>query len=332
MAYGKQSPLERFWAWWWPSLLAWLPAGARPSGSPDTPRFLHWNGETFAETAPHPAGASADTVILLPRQMALVRRLRMPAAARSRLRQAASLEIERQTPFAPDAVCFDALPHPSVTADAATFEATLAVAQKVLVETAVNAAVDEGIHPVAVDVEDAQGIPLGINLLPGRLRPAHSARWQRWNIALSLICLLASCGTLIGLLHARQRAITDLQTRFQPLREQAADTLHREHALASLERLRATAVGNGQPTSLELLAELSKRLPADTHLLQMRLSEGSISLRAQTGDLASALQGLRKSPLWDEPGLTGSRTLPDNRSQEFSVTLTLKTPPAEDRP
>ena len=327
MAYGKQSLFERFHAWWWPSLLAWLPGDiARSNGDPERLRFFHFDGAALRE-ATSGIENRMEAIVVLSRRMALVRHLRMPASSMPHLRNALRAEIERQTPFDPEAVFFDAITIPPVK-DGPFFEIVLAVAQKHLVEAAMHAASGLPIHVVAVDVAGTDDVPLGANLLPGHLRRVSRARWQRWNVALILICLLASFGISTSLLHARQQAVADLETRFQPLREQAMETLRRQRMLTEVDALLSRGMRNERTSALELLNEISKRLPADSHLLQLRLAENAISIRGQTANLGAALTELGRSPLWEVPRLTGSRTLPDGRSQEFSLVLTLKQAPA----
>lgn len=48
MAYRQPDHCGRFWAWWWPSILAWCPAALRDRlHRPRCYRFLHWNGTRF---------------------------------------------------------------------------------------------------------------------------------------------------------------------------------------------------------------------------------------------------------------------------------------------
>src|SRR5690606_8485735 len=55
-----------------------------------------------------PEYANLPRWLLLPAGLGLRRRLALPAAAAERLRDVVGYEIERQTPFAADAVAFDA--------------------------------------------------------------------------------------------------------------------------------------------------------------------------------------------------------------------------------
>ena len=328
MAYGRQSLFERFHAWWWPSLLAWLPGNTtRLASNPKRFRFLHFDGAALREATPDDENCT-EAVLVLSRKLTLIRRLRMPPSAMPHLRNAVRAEIERQTPFTPETVFFDVISIPP-DEDSRSFEVALIVAQKHLVEAAMHAASSLPIRLVAVDAAGTDDAPLGANLLPDHLRYRYSTPWQRWNVALILICLLASFGISTSLLHARQQAVADLQMRFQPLRQQAAETLHRQRMLAEINALLSKGVRNESPSALELLNELSRRLPIDSHLLQLRLAEDGVSIRGQTENLGAVLTELGRSSLWSAPRLTGSRTLPDGHSQEFSLVLSLNRKQAE---
>lgn len=332
MVYERQNPLDRFLAWWWPSLLAWLPGNIRrPDSSPNRLCFLNFDGEALREAAPTVKNC-AEAVIVLPRRMVLVRHLRMPISAKSRFRDAVLAEIERQTPFDPAAVFFDAIANSPDGKDTSFFVAILAVAPTHTVKAAIGAAAGLSTPIVAIDVEGADCLPIGVNLLPAPLRHRHSPHWWRWNMTLALICVLALFGLSVSLLHARQQAVADLQTQFRPLHEQAVETLRRQRMLTGFNTLLSQGIRSEHPSALELLNEISRRLPPDSHLLQLQLAENAISIRGQTANLGAALTELGRSPLWNVPRLAGSRTLPDGHSQEFSLVLGLKQAPSGKTP
>lgn len=52
MTYQEQGRLERFWAWWWPSILLWLPTRTRHLlQRPPSYQFLLWNGRQVEDNA-----------------------------------------------------------------------------------------------------------------------------------------------------------------------------------------------------------------------------------------------------------------------------------------
>jgi len=331
MAYAKPTPFERFLAWWWPSILAWLPARFVQRINVRKPlRFIHWSGEPLLNHDPASNHEYGGTVLILSRKLALVRQLRTPVANARRLRSAGRAQIEQLTPFHPNDVYFAIVPHPHTgRKDLSLIDADLIVVPKRTVDAVIGAARSAAIQLIAIDVAGMNQEPRGMDLLPDSARDNTGNRWQHWNFVLAVVCLLALAGISIGLLNARQQAVSNLEARFQPLRMQAADTLRRERALHQFEAMLRTTSRFVRPTTLEMLSELSARLPPDSHLTYFHLDSSGIAIRGATGNLADMLEHVGQSSRWKYPNLTGSRTLADGHSQEFSLTLALQQTPAK---
>ena len=323
MSYLQDAPFRAFWAWWWPSITACFPEGIRNGLAPNPRiRFLRWTGDAV-EPVVDRLGDGKDSVLLLPRRSALIRNLQLPGSAATRLRDIARFEIERQTPFQLEQVYFDAVPEAPPQRGQSTLSIKLVVVPTSALDPAVEAAATLSSQLVAVDVEDADGVPVGANLLPPNRRYRPPERWRRWNIALLAICAVAAFGLLTGLLHARQRGIATLERQAAPLLIQAENVQRREAALA-VARQYSTSPRTLHPlTALELLSLLSRALPADSHFIHVEISEGIVIARGQTADLPRVLAALRDPTHWKDPELTGSRTLLDGR-QEFSLRLHLR--------
>lgn len=266
----------------------------------------------------------AETVLLLPRNLALVRSLQLPSTAASRLRDVVRFEIERQTPFTQEQVYFDAVPDPAFRRGKETLSVTLVVVPRARLDAAVESAATHTTRLVAVDITDAIGNRFGANLLPAPSRYRRPELWRRWNIALSLVCMIAFIGLLIGLLHARERGVTELTRQTETILAQASDVEQRAAVLGEARRLSEHLPLADSPTALELLSQLSATLPTDSHFIQIELDAGVITARGQTRDLPAVLSALGKSSLWGTPELTGSRTLPEGDKQEFSLRLRLR--------
>src|SRR5690606_39204610 len=98
--------LAGFFAWWGRSLAAWLPQGWRRALGFNRGRLLLRPGQSLPEATA--TQGDLPRWLLLPASAGLRRRLALPAAAGERLREVMAFEIDRQTPFAADAVAFDA--------------------------------------------------------------------------------------------------------------------------------------------------------------------------------------------------------------------------------
>ena len=293
--------------------------------------MLRWTEGSVEVPAGSPGG-DTDAVLLLPGKLALVRPLQLPATAVSRLRDIVQFEIERLTPFSPDQVYFDAVLTRPLERGQATLSASLIVVPRQTLDAAVEAAATYAARLVAVDVEGGDGTPLGANLLPVSRRYRPPERWRRWSIALALICVIAGFGFLMGLLQARQRGIEQLDQQAATLLAQAAQIQRREYALAQMHRFSLGSSWPEPPPVLGVLSALSAALPPDSHLLHIELKDGLVTARGQTADLSAVLTGLGNSSIWKTPELTGSRTLPDGKTQEFSLRLTTHGRPAVHTP
>lgn len=311
-----------FWDWWWPSITSYLPIAIRARLIRTRPlRILHWS-EAGIEPEVSVQRSSDAVMLVLPKQLALIRSLRLPSSAWSRLREIVHFEVERLTPFSPDQVYFDVVVQRTSRTEP-SLDASLVVVPRQAFDHAVEAARTFADRLVAVDVADASGERLGANLLPVFQRSRPLERWRRWNIALALVCSIAIFGFLAGIANARKEGTAFLQEHSNPLFSQARSVKARE---AALKQAAAPSDHSkvGSATNLALLTQLSAALPLDSYLIHIEISKGVIATRGQTSDLNAVLTSLRSSPYWDPPELTGSRTLPDGSRQEFSLRLRLR--------
>jgi general secretion pathway protein L len=248
--------------------------------------------------------------------------LSVPASAEPRLREMMAHEIDRQTPFAPEQVRFE----PRVLArDPAT--------RQLRVELVVlpTARLDEALRqlgPLAaglagVDAVDAAGHRLGVNLLPLPGRTAgrdRARRLNRWLAAASILALFVALWLMLG---NRREAYAATEARVAATRAEATQVRRSRNALkASVAASTFLARKRGeQPTMLELMDDLTKRIPDSTWLEKVTISDGGVVLIGQSQQ-ASALVGLLQgSPLILRPTLTGSvQTDPRTGKERFTLT------------
>ncbi|MDR6843167.1 PilN domain-containing protein [Pseudoxanthomonas sacheonensis] len=342
-----------FFRWWKQALLSWLPLRWRVlfglasnrllfSQVGDQLRLQVQDAEGLHEIAwlPLPlAPAELDAVLgnrtgklprwlLLPAASALQRRLLLPAAAAERLRDVVGFEVDRQTPFTADSVRFDArvlerradgqLDTELVAVPRARFDAALA-----------------GLGGLAgslagVDASDASGRPLGVNLLPTEIRRDSHDAMRGWNWALGAIALLGIATAFWQVLDNRRDAAEAFAKQVEIRAAQARAVAAERQQLvdivegaAFLDRARAA-----RPTTVEILDELSRRLPDNTYLEKVGI-EGDRLLLIGLSPEASALVGrMEGSRLWRAPALSGAlQPDPRTRLDRFSLTADLATAP-----
>ncbi len=262
-------------------------------------------------------------LVLDPAQV-LVRPMQLPAASEAHLNEVMAHEIDRQTPFTAEQVSFEGR---VVARDLAQkqLHAELVVLPKTRLEAALAqlGPLAEGL--AGADVGSPDGARLGVNLLPVPRRATRSdrSRWLDAGLALAFAVLVVLAMGLA--LNRRESVLLDYQHRVA-----AATVEAREARKLRNQLLVATKAENflaarrlHQPTTLELLADLTRRLPDTTWLEKISVSDGNVVLIGQSQQ-ASALVGLlQASSLIVTPALTGS-VQTDPRSGRERFTLTAK--------
>lgn len=246
----------------------------------------------------------------------------VPAIAEARLREVMLHEIDRQTPFSHDQVSFE----PRILSrDAQTRQ--LRVELVVLPRARLDAAIAL-LGPLAtglagVDVVNADGSRLGVNLLPLAGRSARQDRSRNVNRWLALITVAALFGAMWVTLSNRSAELEATTARVDAAKLQAREVRILRNSLKGsadaanfLARLSAR-----QPTTLEVLADMTRRIPDSTYLEKIAINDGNIVLIGQSqraADLVGLLQG---STLFKTPTLTGSvQTDPRTGKERFTLT------------
>ncbi len=347
-----------FFRWWGHALMSWLPPRVRMVLGMDRGRLLlqreadalqlrlervgeirdlgHLPGMADAFPASDldplapvltPAAAELPRWLLLPAASGLRRRLVLPAAAAERLRDVVGFEIERQTPFTADAVTFDARVIGRREADG-QIEAELVVVPRATLAPHLAALGPLASTLAGIDVAGPAGVPLGVNLLDPALRRRQVDRWRIWNIALASLAVLATAAWLWQVLDNRREAADTLETqirsRAEPARRAAADRAELVALLegqAFLDRLRAE-----RPTAVEVMDEVSRRLPDTTYLEKLAIESDRMTLIGLSTEAAALVSRLQDSPLWRAPALTGA-LMPDPSTRRDRFTLTAELSP-----
>ena len=346
-----QTALPRFFAWWGGELRACLPQRWRSLLASEEARILiepdaedirvsqRLAGKT-QELARLPLQAEDESlpaaldrvlseeqrelrrVLLLPSAAVLRRVLTLPMAALDNLRTVLGFELDRQTPFKPDQVMYDSrvLAH-EPGARQVPVELALVPRERLQHALAGLNGLAAGLN--AVDVSDADGVPLGYNFLPAdQRRTQGKARlWLHLGlIALSALCLLLAMHQLID---NRAGAIAALEAESEKQHDEARVAARLRSTLEeSATAANFLAVEKArQPSMVLLLDDLTELLPDDTWLERMNFSRGELSLAGQSGRAAKLVEILQGSKLLRSPALSGP-IQPDARSgkDRFNIT------------
>lgn len=279
------------------------------------------------------AVAGTPAWLLLPAADGLRRRLPLPLAAEPRLREVLGFELDRQTPFAADQVVFEGRVL-SRDAAAQTLQAELVVLPRARLEAALAA-----LGPLAgaiegVDLREGEG-RLGLDLLAGqrRDRPADPVRrTTRW---LLLAGLVAGVAALALALHNRSARLDELRARVAAAQEQVREVRRiRNQLVASAQAANFLAHRRAaQPTMLELVDDLTRRIPDDTSLDKLAVNQGRVVLVGHSRAAPALVGLLQASPLLAEPALSGAvQADPRSGRDRFTLVAQLRGPEAGDGP
>ena len=342
--------IRGFLAWWGAGLASWLPSRWRQLLAASADRLLlqvegdgirlrrQMAGELqdLATLPPMLAshgvqddplggvltGRAADLPrwLLLPAASGLRRTLQMPGAARERLREVLGFEIERQTPFTLGDVLYDGrVLH---VRDDGQLQVELVVVPRKRFDDANGALAGLSSWLAGADLADADGRPLGINLLPVPQRKVRANPWRWWNLILAVLFLAGLALGLAQILANRNEAARQLQADVDVRSAQARTVAQQRQRLvdsvegaAYLQQQR-----NARPSVVEVMDELAKRLPDGTYLEKAAVEGGQltiIGLSNQAAALVGKLEGARQ---WNAPALSGALQ-PDPRTRSDRFTL-----------
>ena len=354
----QATSLRGLLAWWGRALAAWLPLRMRRALGVDRGRLLlmprddgqvqlrlHRDGELHElGLLPPPVDLPVDdplasvlgpTALDLPRWLALpptsvlVRRLALPAAAADRLRDVMRFEIDRQTPFAADDVLYDAR-LVGLRPDG-QLDVELVATPRLRAEPVLAALGPLAGRLAGIDVLDATGQPRGANLLDAGARGRQRDPWRLWNRVLLAVGVVAFAAMLATVLDNRREAAAALKAEVDDLARPARLAAQERQALvdlvagqAFLDRRRAET-----PTAIEVMDEMSRRLPDGTYLEKLAMEGDRLTLIGFSNQAPALIAQLEGSTLWRSPAFAGAlQPDPQSRREGFTLTAQLGRAPA----
>lgn len=331
----SRSPLPGFLRWWAGELIRLLPARLRAfvERGPDV-LWLSVNSTvlgarrvrtgavlatiaaelppdvqrvTFAKAC---AGTDPDDrrlVLVVTAASVLYRRLVMPLAAAGDPRKVVGYELDRQTPFKPDQLYYDVQvsrdPAPAGQVVLDLYAAPRAELDPMLERLAVI-----GAHPDAIDVQRADGLLAGVDLLPPERRPQRTDKRRRLNWALAGVCGVLVVVILAQWLGNRRAALAHMQDEVAAMRAQAMQSEQlRAQLVAAVAASRFLVRRKAEnPPPLRLLDDLTQRLPPTAWLDAMTLDDsGGLDIKGEAAHAAALVDTLGGSKLFAEPRLQG---------------------------
>jgi len=245
--------------------------------------------------------------LLLPVSQVLRRTLALPAAAEPRLREVLAFELDRQTPFSADQVSYQGRVLSRDTA-AQQLGVELLVLPKSRLDAEVLALGTLGADLAGVDVVDADGRRLDVNLLPESRRQHRHDPVRRLNAALAAAAAMALLATLLLTLANRREVRDDFRSQVEAATVEArqARLLRSQLQVSAQAANFLAATRASRPTMLEVLDDLTRRMPDDTALDKLAINDDNLVMVGYSSAAPALVALLQDSPLLVEPALSGA--------------------------
>jgi general secretion pathway protein L len=274
------------------------PAGAN-QGQPGVFSRSEW--PRALESARHAGRRRGAAKLLLAEPLCLLGSARAPAAARARLESILGLEIERTTPFRRPEVCLGW--RVAGEAGPGSLVVRQALVKRAVLEPLVCDLREAGFERILVCCNPGDGFEIPI-ALPRELAQGRSpflAALSIANRAGAAVLALALCaGAWFG--FARQReAIASLDEQIVAAERQAVSVRRAYDAAAEEARAAASvrAEKASTPSTLAILAELTRALPDGTWATDLAIKDGRVSLAGFSQSSAQLISALDRSELFE---------------------------------
>jgi general secretion pathway protein L len=351
-----RTPLPRFFAWWGRELVSLLPARWRAQLAERTDALLleaqasdlvvwRQSGERTRElgrlSLAEPIDVQKAAFRRLRNQLddpdlrrfyciaperTLRRNINLPAAAENNLRQVLAFEMDRQTPFKADQVYFD-YRVATVTGAERTLAIELTVVPRAQLDNELVkiAGVDASLDGVDCWKNGSGSQRAGLNLLPADRRNKRKNIQLRINLALAGAAIVLLITVMVQSLANRQSALDAMTAKVEKAQSEAKE-------VSQLRKTMQDTVDSANflsrkkhesPLMVDLLNDLTVRLPDDTYLERLNVDEkNKIELQGLSDDASKLIGLLSQSDLLANPSVQGT-IQPDPRTKKdrFNITL-----------
>jgi general secretion pathway protein L len=255
----------------------------------------------------------APRFILLDRDFALVKDLKLPLAAESNLAQVLSFEMDRQTPFRASNVYFD---WQILERDGASGQLRLKlfVVPRPTADRVMRVLTDRGFALAGIDIRDGDRT-LGLNLLPLEQRVRTTNRKARLNLVLGGACALLLAAVMAQSLALRSHQVEELEAAIADVQGEARQVAQIrkqiEDASAAAGFLASRRAES--PLAIELLADVTRLLPDDTFLDRLVIGSTNVQMQGKSQNAQQLIEKVNESEMLDAAAFRGSTRL-DARS------------------
>jgi len=264
-------------------------------------------------------GPWAEILAVIPAERALRRRLQLPMAVAENLRESIGFDIDRLTPFRAEEVVYQTW-IAGMDRQRAQITCELTVVPRATVDAALKRAGILGIRPDRVAVEpEEEGAASPAETAPSRIYlpvvlGGRVDRWLPWRLpaALAGLAVLLALAGLYLHFDRSDAVLAAYAAETAKYRKAADATAKLREQVQTLARTRAAAATQREalPLVVDVLAELTARLPDDTWLADLRLSDAHMQLSGYASSAATLVPIIENSPMFQGARLSGP-VLPD---------------------
>ena len=315
--------LRSFWRWWSGELIELLPEKLQKSIAQrqqklyvevDNDKLLLSLGNRAAQRevmrlALDAADAEDEhiprdvqqTILLLPEDKVLARRITLPAAAEENLREVLGFEMDLHTPFEASEVYYD---YTVVGRDSNRQQITvdLVYAPREAVDSLLDGTSNLGMKTDVVTCRRRDNANLQpVNLLPQEQRRTRRIDVKSVNLALTaLLAILVVAAITIPIVQ-KNRAIAEVEAQVQAAASEAREGAQLRQDLEKMAEASQFLVGKkaSDVMVVEVIDEISRILPDHTWIARLDLSETELQIQGQSAASSSLIRIIESSP-WFE--------------------------------
>ena len=241
--------------------------------------------------------------VLLPADQALLKTLELPSEVESDLREALFFQIDRQTPFTPEEVYFDYwIRGRHRETNRLTVELT--VVPRSVVDNALEMAGRWGVQATVVDVAgDGPEAAPRLNLLSTAEHEEGTRAWSPLNALFAGFAVALAAAAIYIPLDQQRMAAEALSEKVTRAKSEAEDAvgLRRELDRLAEDGRFLTDQKQRAPVVLEIFGELTRLLPDDTWIHQLRLNRGEIRIVGYSSAASTLIGLIDQSPMFQTP-------------------------------
>lgn len=301
---------ETAWRWWSAELFAMLPSFVRRRVAAATAQAnIDWPlGETVE--------VKANATLVLPYECVLTQVVRLPQIAGSNAATVIRYELDRYSPYPASDLSY-AVQVISVRNTVAEIRWVAIPAQRL--DAILQACKARGFQPRSIDARSQEGVPLGVDLMPGSARTSAPAgkRIDRYLLATCLVSMFVLLSVWLAhrqsVLDTMQAAVELQHSEVAALRELRQELDSTQGAASYLRQKKAEL-----PALSTVLGDLATCLPTDTSLDRLEINDqGEVTMAGQSARASVLIGAMAECKSVEKPRFDGviradERTAKDN--------------------